>query len=245
MTRYLPVLLLSFLYEAPSSLASQVLWESARFANNYLCSGSPNAFNGGFTFQLGAFEPGFTPTRTNLSEWLDHWTEAQSASYNPTTKFFIGSFVYAQSQSPFLPSNHGYIFAFHRTVKTAGGDQGEWGLVSNPAWKQPSGEGICPPVQWSVSNATKVIVGSINDPSEAFHRKTEKVSLTRELSGLQLWLRTNFPGLGKESSLTATLTIIYFLISWSILSERVLTRPRAAGVLILNITKRPVQKFCL
>ncbi len=197
------ILLLSFLAMTPPLQASQVLWGSARFANNYLSSGSPNALSDDFTFQLGAFKPGFTPSKANIGQWLDNWTPAQSASYNPTTKFFTGSFVYSQSESPFLPSNRGYIFGFDRTAKTAESNTGEWILVSNLNWNWPSGGGIAPPSQWSVSTATEVIVGSINDPGEAFHMKTEKVTLTQEATALEQWLSSNFPGLGAAADLDA------------------------------------------
>ena len=102
--RRLPLLALCLLSPLFSPLqASQVLWGSARLATNYLSSGGPETLGGDFTFQLGAFEPGFVPTMDNVSEWLDHWTPAQSTPYNGHTHFFTGSYVYQQNQSPFLP----------------------------------------------------------------------------------------------------------------------------------------------
>ena len=192
MKRLFLLLALSPILSCMSLPAAQVLWGSARFADNYRSTGAPDALGSGFTFQLGAFTPGFTPTRANVAEWLQHWTPAQSAGYNPSTRFFTGSFVYADSQSPFLPSNQGYIFGFDRTVKTGGNDTGEWILITNPTWRWPSGGGIAPPAQWSVSTATDVVLGSINDPTDAFHMQTEQVTLTQEADPWQEWAAQYF-----------------------------------------------------
>ncbi len=158
-----------------SSHASQVLWGSARLANNYLSAGPPSAMDAGFTFQLGAFDEGFTPTPENVADWLDHWTPAQGRTYNDTTRFFTGSFVYQQNVTPFMPSNQAYIFGFNRWATSEGGSQAEWILATNPAWKWPAGGGISPPVQWSMSSASEIVLGSVNAPSGNAHMQTESV----------------------------------------------------------------------
>jgi len=71
---------------------AQVLWGSARLAFNYVSTGEPNALGSDFTFQLGSFDPDFTPTADNISSWLAHWTPAQSVDYNANTRFFTGSY---------------------------------------------------------------------------------------------------------------------------------------------------------
>ena len=53
-----------------SALASQVLWGSARLATNYLSEGAPQTLDEGFTFQLGSFSEGFSPSAENTASWL-------------------------------------------------------------------------------------------------------------------------------------------------------------------------------
>ncbi len=170
------LLTLALLSTVPATgLASQVLWGSARLATNYLSSGAPETLGDDFTFQLGAFEAGFVPTAANTEEWLDHWTPAQSTQYNGHTHFFTGSFVYQQNESPFLPSNQGYIFGFNRWASSEGSDHAEWILATDPSWQWPSGGAISPPVQWSMSNASTVILGSIGDASDSYHMQTARI----------------------------------------------------------------------
>lgn len=185
-TRFLCLLLMLFPLAAQ---ASQVLWGSARLATNYLSSGAPATLNSDFTFQLGAFVDGFVPTADNTADWLDHWVPAQSTGYNEQTHFFTGSYVYQESSSPFLPSNQGYIFGFNRWAASEGGHQAEWILATDSAWKWPSGSSISPPVQWSMSSASNVILGTVGDSSSSFHMMTAEVPAPLPSFTAELWMK--------------------------------------------------------
>ncbi|MFT4639560.1 MAG: hypothetical protein ACI8T1_002885 [Verrucomicrobiales bacterium] len=185
-----------------ASQASQILWGSARLALNYRSSGAPATLDSGFTFQLGAFEPGFVPTASNTDDWLDKWTPAQSAKYNDRTRFFTGSHVYQQNVSPFLPSNQGYIFGFNRWSTSEGGDRAEWILATDPKWRWPSGGGISLPVQWSMSNASNIVLGSVDPPSESFHMMTADIDLPTSALSFELWSK-RFLQDGSTASLSA------------------------------------------
>ena len=45
-----------------------------------LSSGSDIPVDGSFTFELGAFAPGFTPTALNTDQWLSHWSVVTDGS---------------------------------------------------------------------------------------------------------------------------------------------------------------------
>ncbi len=181
---------------------AQVIWGSSRLANNYTSQGAPNRLDGSFTFQLGSFANDFTPTASNTSEWLEHWVAAQSATYNETTRFFTGSYVYTDTVSPFTPSNRGYIWGFNERRGANGASVGEWILITDLNWQWPAGGGIALPVQWSVSSASEVVLGSVGGSGADFHMRTAAVAL--EAGGEdtpQTWIADFFTG--PDADLTA------------------------------------------
>lgn len=170
-----------------STMASQVLWGSARLATNYISKGAPETLDGGFTFQLGSFSEDFIPSQENTSEWLDHWTPVQSTPYNAHTRFFTGSFVFTPGDGPLQPGKQGYIFGFNRWASSEGGHQAEWILATDPTWRWPAGGAIAPPVQWSMSNAAEVVLGSIGNDQDPFHMMTAAVSAPVDSLSGDLW----------------------------------------------------------
>lgn len=187
-------LYLSFFAFTQVAFSAQVIWSSKRFAQNYTSAGVSSPLGEETTFQLGSFSDGFIPTPENTAEWLDHWVAAQSAPYNPTTRFFTGSFVYSENSAPFMPGNQPYIFGFDRLVQAEGSDKGEWILVTNPSWRWPiANSGIALPSQWSMSSATETILGAVDASSDA-HMTTESVSLGMESLSPELWQQRYLAG---------------------------------------------------
>lgn len=103
-----------------------------------------------FTFELGSFDPSFTPTSSNTSEWGNYWTpvpgdgsstayteEALPGSIAPNTGYsssFSGSVTLDSNESPFGTSDQAYIWGFD---DRDGSGTGEWVLLTNPDWKYP------------------------------------------------------------------------------------------------------------
>lgn len=182
---------------------AQVLWGSARLAFNYVSTGEPNALGSDFTFQLGSFDPDFTPTADNISSWLAHWTPAQSVDYNANTRFFTGSYSLQTTAAPFTSANRAYIFGFNRWATSEANSSAEWILATDPNWRWPAAVGgIAPPVQWSLANAETVVLGTVNAPNSSAHMQTAKVNTPLEFLNLELWAKRYAIGTD-EASLAA------------------------------------------
>jgi hypothetical protein len=188
---------------AQTAHSAQVLWGSARLAFNYVSTGEPDALGSDFTFQLGSFDAGFTPTADNVSSWLAHWTPAQSVNYNANTRFFTGSYSYQTATEPFTSANRAYIFGFNRWAASEGDTHAEWILATDPNWRWPAAiGGIAPPVQWSMSNAQTVILGSINNPNSTAHMQTAAVNTPLEFLNLEFWAKRYTIGTDEASLAT-------------------------------------------
>ncbi len=169
--------------------AAQVNWGSERFATNLTSGGASSAMDAGFTFELGAFEPGFAPTVANRNEWVAHWHAAGSSSYNETFRFVTGSVIVDSSDPDFSPQNQGYIWGFD---SRASGQTVEWILITHPSWMWPAASGIATPVEWCVADATIAIVGQINAPDESCHMRSASLVLGMDANDPLLWLETTF-----------------------------------------------------
>jgi hypothetical protein len=106
----------------------------------------PTELNGGYTFhtgKFGAITPGFVPTAGNILSWKDEWIELESATYDPVSNWFSGSFLY----DPDNNANH---------ANFATGDQ-VWLFGYNSVQFGQSG------AQAFLTTKTSV-VGSVEDP---------------------------------------------------------------------------------
>ena len=65
------LLLAVWLALVSGSQASLIFWGSSY--NDTLVNSSGGDLDAGFTFELGIFQPGFTPTLGNMEQWADHW----------------------------------------------------------------------------------------------------------------------------------------------------------------------------
>ncbi len=199
--RSFPVLLIGWILATSQGglSASQVNWKSIPGRDNFTSTAA--LLDSSFTFQLGAFANSFKPTADNTAEWAANWVSADTAVYNEPNRFFTASVVLPSNAPPFTTSNVGYIWGFN--VSFGGG---EWILVTNDSnyatadgdstagddWKWPFVGGIPLPVTWSVSNATVVIVGTVEDPAGA-HMITQAVSSGNPpLKMYEDWLAEHF-----------------------------------------------------
>ena len=153
--------------------AAQVNWGSERFATNLTSEGMGHAMGANFTFELGAFDPGFTPTASNRHEWMARWHPAGSSSYAETYRFFAGSVAVDTGSPVFAPSNRGYIWGFD--TRSPGGPV-EWVLITNPDWRWPVASELAMPLDWCVNDAIAV-VGWINSPDGTCHIQSERLDL--------------------------------------------------------------------
>ena len=147
-----------------------------------LSDGSDIPVDGSFTFELGAFASGFTPTALNTDQWLAHWSVVTDGSgaelASARTPFVTRTFLFGRTGPGFksdveLTHNNpnfsngaqGYIWGYD-TQTTPG--QAEWILMTRftdtPAddpWTYPSSTGASPDILWSSGNADVAIVGSL------------------------------------------------------------------------------------
>ena len=150
-----------------------------------------------FTFELGSFDPSFTPTSSNTDQWRDYWTpvpgDGSSTSYTqvpmpgsiaPNTgssNTFSGSVTLDSNTSPFGTSDQAYIWGFD---EREGSGTGEWILLTNPDWNYPlvvDGPQI-PGVTFEVGDdGTIAVLGSVNPEfaniGDAPHMVTDQVIL--------------------------------------------------------------------
>jgi hypothetical protein len=174
--------------------AAQVNWGSERFATNLTSEGEASAMGANFTFELGAFEPGFVPTVANRDEWVSRWHRAGNAVYNETFRFVTGSVLVDTSDPAFSSANQGYIWGFDSRVQ---GQVVEWILITNPAWMWPADSGIAAPVEWCVVDATTAVVGQINAPDGSCHMRTASLTLGLDANDPSVWRDATF---GSSSS---------------------------------------------
>jgi hypothetical protein len=118
-----------------------------------------------FVFEIGAFDPGFSPLETNTTEWLDNWNVFDRAAYNGPLGYFTGTTEMTDaglSISPALaadiPSFEGmsaYLWIRKGDLPVPGS---EWLVVRATDWTFPTAvPGCCDnglPVEWSVSELT-------------------------------------------------------------------------------------------
>jgi len=163
--------------------AAQVNWGSDRFATNLTGGG---AMDESFTFELGAFEPGFEPTEANRDQWSTRWRAAATAGYHGTAHFFSGSVVVDGTNPAFAPTNQGYIWGFDSRES---GRTVEWILITHPDWRWPAGSGTAAPIEWCVAGASVAVVGGINASDGSWHMRSARLTLGLDPGG---WREATF-----------------------------------------------------
>ena len=149
-----------------------------------------------FTFELGSFDPSFTPTADNTDLWMSNWvpvpgdgsssaayTQVPLGSLTPNTgasNTFSGSVTLDSNTSPFGTTDQAYIWGFD---DRDGSGTGEWILLTNADWQYPLvTDDVQFPETFSVGDVgTYAVLGSVNPlyagGSDPPHMITEQVIL--------------------------------------------------------------------
>jgi hypothetical protein len=105
-------------------------------------SGSNWSTSGGYTFEVGVFNSGFTPTSGNVSSWSTSWTIATDnvSNFGTTTwindngaTYFQATGAYLNNSSPFTTSPATQLYVWGYNTKTIGSGT-EWILLGNTNW---------------------------------------------------------------------------------------------------------------
>ena len=169
--------------------AQQLNWGSSVFSD--LVDSKGDALENTFVFEIGAFNPGFTPTLSNLLDWRSNWQVFDRAAYNgieePVDDGIFGYFTGTarmlddgRSDSAFMTPSalsfeglSGYLWIRKGDDPVAGS---EWSLTRANNWVFPNAiPGCCDndtPFNWSTSDLTEADVplwgrqGKISGPGE-------------------------------------------------------------------------------
>jgi hypothetical protein len=115
-----------------------IFWGS--LPNDNLYNSSGNALDGSFSFEIGTFVTGFTPTVSNMDQWQSNWLVFDRASvaqgWIPATQTIEAGVTHTvsggSSSSAALPSSvfeqgsEAYLWAFNSKAYDSGS---EWALV--------------------------------------------------------------------------------------------------------------------
>ena len=165
----------------PSAGALGIDWENGETSLMFDSVGS--SLDDSFSFELGTFNSGFTPTAGNLSDWganwhvLDRVTAPEANGWNSGTGIFSGNMAFdtgmvslsadANPSYAFVTGSQIYLWAYNEQTLTAGN---EWALVTRTAdvdfsfqaWSIPDSS---EPINSSLllSDADTVIYGGVNN----------------------------------------------------------------------------------
>ncbi len=172
-----------------SARAATINWGSLYFTDMVDSTGSP--LDPGFTFQLGGFTSGFTPSASNVGDWGTNWRVFDEAEYSAETSSFSSSQVMlsdgssAGYQDPEVRFDFAEREAFLWIRNSAEAVQGsEWLLVRADDWLFPAAGGDCCdntlPLEWSTSDlaaATPVWGGQGSVSGSGYRTTTESHTL--------------------------------------------------------------------
>lgn len=170
---------------AVPSRAATIFWGT--FANDTLIDSQGNALTGSFTFELGTFVPGFTPTALNLSDWAANWLIFDAAvaggAWNPANQEVTGTVDHtagAGSTSPFATpaavfpeGTPAYLWVYNTKDLNA---SAEWALAEDVdngsnvlnAWEFPDpAEQLGESYDWQTRDLDTAIFGGVNNARAA------------------------------------------------------------------------------
>ena len=183
--RCLAAVLVVFASVASPSRAATIFWGT--FFNDTLLDSQGNALTGSFTFELGTFAPGFTPTALNLSDWAANWKVFDAAvaggAWNPANQEVTGTVNHTAlsgSDSPFanvadvFPEGApAYLWVFNTKDLNA---SAEWALAEDVdngsnvlnAWEFPDpSEQLGESYDWQTRDLDTAIFGGVNNTRAA------------------------------------------------------------------------------
>jgi hypothetical protein len=180
--RLLVLLMLLGILGIGSVQARNISWGSQPFDNLFDSTGS--ALDSTFTFEIGTFESGFTPTFENRVYWADNWKVFDQATngdgWNPGAQFFssvanLKADGTSQSSPP-LPANTfaendiGYMWIYNSLTFDPAS---EWALITNTSgdansaddwlFPDPADQSNPTSVFWNLLNASETVTGGLNN----------------------------------------------------------------------------------
>lgn len=143
---------LCFLFGAPAAQSQTLDWGSLTGSSIVDSQGSP--LDNTFLIQMGAFDAGFTPTQSNISNWSGSWHTFDTAAYayNPLD----GAYFTGTQNVQNVPAYASLFEGLQGYLWIRNGTKSEYLLASASTWTFPLKDpGCCPngvPTQWSVSD---------------------------------------------------------------------------------------------
>lgn len=153
--------LLALLLGATTVRSQTLDWGNEVFGTVVDSTGA--ALDNTYVFELGAFDEGFTPTGSNVTDWIAHWNVFDRATFNAAIGYFTSS-VQMQadgtSNSAWLTPGSGSFEGLEAFLFIRNGDipmpLTEWLLARASTWLFPTADPeCCPnglPTRWAVSD---------------------------------------------------------------------------------------------
>lgn len=165
------LLILSFLGGAGGLTAQTLDWGNDVFGDVVDSTGA--ALDNSFVFELGAFDAGFEPNESNVTDWIAHWNVFDRAAFNASAGYFTSSVQMlpdGTSNSAYLTEGSGSFEGLNAYLFVRNGDLPvpltEWLLVRANAWIFPVADDCCPgelSAEWALSDVDDetVVFGSV------------------------------------------------------------------------------------
>lgn len=180
--RLLAILLLA-LTPAVTSHARGISWTSG-VGDNFLQSDGTSLMDSSFTFELGGFTSGFTPTQANFSLWASNWVifdlaNTVNGQWNPTPGIsnYAGSatavtaggsnITSSSTGGAFTVGQQAYLWTYN--TKSIGGTT-QWSLITNTTWLYPTPDPQNPnPLEWTLSDVgNTAVAGATSTDTNTF-----------------------------------------------------------------------------
>ncbi len=155
--------------------AATIQWGSEVWGDDYQSDGVTR-LDSSFTFELGTFTSGFTPTFANYDDWSTNWKRLDSVQYSGQNMYFTGEVEFIDTDpmaadvqfngQTFAPGDRAYIWGYN---SQSSGANTEATLISDAStWTLPAGSASqgALPVSLRVSNATTPEVGDLPTGSD-------------------------------------------------------------------------------
>ena len=161
--------------------ASTVFWGSNFQDNLFTSSGQP--LDPTYSFEIGTFTSGFTPTYQNVDQWQANWEVIDRAydpdanGWNSTDQFFVGTVGFntdGTSDSPdadpayaFTQGDTVYLWAYNSKDIVP---SSEWALVTDGTtagntgdpWVIPDPADTAGSYNWNLADASTAVIGGAN-----------------------------------------------------------------------------------
>ena len=147
-------------------------WGSVAFNSFQQSNGDP--LDSSFIIELGTFDNLFTPTNSNVVDWLVNWEVFDTATFSTVTSSFSSTADMNSAGGSEAPTgNANFDFEGMQAYiwirnEDAPSPTAEWYLADDPSWVYPTALDDCcnnqPPLQWVIANQV-ITVKAIPEPS--------------------------------------------------------------------------------